>query len=181
MYEAYKEQTDKLIASLVKNSFAVTVVVLIVFTATLISGTFDWRMLFLLALPIYYWLYVLATFLSRQTLLNELKENLVETKTITLKSVKRNDRLTYVGGKYDRGFSYGVLRYKIKDTKNLTYYFEDVIGGSKILPEVKPCGAMKGKIMTITCTKKTRYIVSASFTADKDTNFFKQEMMGYFE
>lgn len=180
MYESYKECTDKVIKPLIKQAFIVTLAILLVFLLPKrLNGTFDGRMAFLFLLPLWNWLYTLVVFTQRSKLLCELKENNVETKTITVKKMARNDRLTYVGGKFDRGFTYGVLRYKIKDGENKVYHFEDIKGGNKILPKVHSCKAFEGRKMEITYTKETHYIIAMKFGADKDTNFFKREMEGY--
>ena len=180
MYEAYKEYTDKLIKSLIKQAVVVTVaIVLVVLLPGRINGIFDWRMIFLFLLPLWNCLYTLVVFTQRRKMLCELKENNVETKRITVQKMARNDRLTYVGGKFDRGFTYGVLKYKIRDSENEVYHFEDIKGGNKILPKVKSCKAFEGREMEITCTKKTHYIIAVKFDADKDTSFLKREMEGY--
>lgn len=89
MYESYKKYTDKLIKSLVMQSFIIMIVILIVFAIpNRLNGIFDWRMSFLFALPLWSWLYSLVIFTQRSKLLCELKENNVETKTITVRKWK---------------------------------------------------------------------------------------------
>lgn len=183
MYESYKKETNALIKALMKQAVIVTAVVFVAFVLCAIRDNFDWRLiLFLLLLPIWNWLYFLIVFTQRNRLLCELKENNVETKIITVKKMGRHDRLTYVSDKrgITRGFEYGVLRYKIKDSENEVYHFEDIMGGNRILPKVKSCKAFEGRVMEITCTTKTHYIINVKFSADKDTNFLKREMERYF-
>ncbi len=181
-YQSYKNYTDNLLKNLVRQAVIVTVVVFAVLVLSLTMGTFNFKMLFLIAVLIYYWVFTVVTFFSRKQLLDELKEGVLETKTITVKKMSRHDMLTYSGRhSFDKSTNYGILKYKIKDADNTTYYFEDVMGGVRILPEVKSAKGMKGKSMEITYTKETRYIVKAKFDADKDTNFIKQEMTGYFQ
>lgn len=183
MYESYKRETDSLIKSLIKQALIVTAVVFIVLILLVIRDKFDWRiMLFLLLLSLWNWSYCLIVFTQRNRLLCELKENNVETKIITIKKFERHDRFTYVSDKrgITREIKYGVLRYKIKDSENEVYHFEDIMGGNRILPKVNSCNAFIGKEMEITYTKKTHYIINVKFSADKNTNFLKSEMERYF-
>lgn len=183
MYSTYKQKIDKYLKSILKSGLIITGIVVAVFLFSLVRNGVEfatnWRFLFLWALPAIYWAFAIKEMSFWHNCLKELKSGKAIKKNITVKKIMRNDFTVYSDSSLSHTFRYGRLKYKLKDTDNVTYYIEKIGGGFEALHDVKNYKSMQGKDMQITYLEKSRLVLDINFKADKHTNFLKQEMTEY--